>query len=116
MVPPPKLGIIAGSGDLPRRLVAACLEQGRAVFVLALEGQCDVADFAAVPHDRVRLGAPGRAIRLLRAAGVVDVVLAGRVRRPALAELRPDWWLLRFLAGLGGRLGGDDRLVRAVIR
>src|SRR4051794_14988890 len=88
-VPPPKLGIVAGGGDLPRRLVAACRAQGRAVFVVALEGQCNAEDFAAVPHDRVRLGAFGRAIRLLHEAGVVEVVLAGRVRRPALAELRP---------------------------
>jgi len=115
-VPPPKLGIVAGGGDLPRRLVAACRAQGRAVFVVALEGQCNAEDFAAVPHDRVRLDAFGRAIRLLHEAGVVEVVLAGRVRRPALAELRPDWRLLRFLAGLGGRLGSDDRLVKAIIQ
>ena len=115
-MPPPRLGIVAGGGDLPRRLVAACQAQGRAVFVLAIEGQCDAQDFAAVPHDRVRLGAPGRAMRLLHDAGVVEVVLAGRVRRPSLAALQPDWRLLRFLAGQGGRLGSDDRLVKAIIQ
>ena len=86
------------------------------MFVLAIEGQCDAQDFAAVPHDRVRLGAPGRAMRLLHDAGVVEVVLAGRVRRPSLAALQPDWRLLRFLAGQGGRLGSDDRLVKAIIQ
>ena len=115
-MPSPRLGIVAGSGDLPRRLVAACQAQGRAVFVLAIEGQCDAEDFTAVPHDQVRLGAPGRAMRLLHDAGVVEVVLAGRVRRPSLAALRPDWRLLRFLAGQGGRLGSDDRLVKAVVQ
>jgi len=69
-----------------------------------------------VPHDRVRLGAPGRAMRLLHDAGVVEVVLAGRVNRPSLAALRPDWRLLRFLAAQGGRLGSDDRLVKAVVQ
>ena len=111
----PRLGIIAGGGDLPRRLVAACQSRGRPVFVLALDGQCEAADFAAVPHDHVRLGAPGRAFELLRRAGVAEVVFAGRVRRPALADLRPDWRLIRFLAGLGGRLGSDDRLMSAVV-
>jgi len=113
---PPKLGIIAGGGDLPRRLVAACQAQGRAVFVLALDGQCDAEDFAAVPHDHVRLGAPGRAFKLLRQAGVAEIVFAGRVKRPSIADLRPDWRQLRFLAGLGGRLGSDNRLMTAVIR
>jgi UDP-2,3-diacylglucosamine hydrolase len=112
----PKLGIIAGGGDLPRRLVAACRARGRALFVLVLDGQSDAADFAGVPHAAIRLGAAGEGFRLLRDAGVVEVVFAGRVRRPSLADLRPDWRVIRFLASVGGRLHGDDRLVTAVIK
>ena len=44
------LGIIAGSGDLPRRLIAACRAQGRPCFVLAIQGQTDDATVADVPH------------------------------------------------------------------
>ena len=83
----PKVGIIAGGGDLPHRLVAAGQDQGRAVFVLALEGQCDAESFAAVPHGRVRLGAAARALEVLREAGVADLVFAGRVKRPDLVRI-----------------------------
>ena len=33
------LGIIAGNGTLPRRLVESCRAAGRSVFVLAFEGE-----------------------------------------------------------------------------
>ncbi len=37
----PKLAVFAGSGDLPGRIVSACREIGRDVFVLAFEGVTD---------------------------------------------------------------------------
>jgi UDP-2,3-diacylglucosamine hydrolase len=37
----PKLGIIAGGGDLPVRLLEACRSVGREVFILGLEGHAE---------------------------------------------------------------------------
>ncbi len=34
-----KLGIVAGGGELPARLVEVCRANGREIFVLAFEGQ-----------------------------------------------------------------------------
>ena len=87
---PNKLGIIAGNGALPERIVDACRSKGRECFVLALEGHTNPKTIANVPHAWVRLGAVGAAIRLLHEAGVKDLVLAGPVGRPTLASLRPD--------------------------
>ncbi|WP_119458645.1 UDP-2,3-diacylglucosamine diphosphatase LpxI domain-containing protein [Rhodospirillaceae bacterium SYSU D60014] len=111
----PKLGILAGGGALPLRLIAACRAVGRDVFVLAFDGQTDRATVADVPHAWVRLGAAGRAIELLRAAGVEELVMAGGIRRPSLAMLRPDQRAARFLAKAGGRLFSDDGLLKAII-
>src|ERR1051325_5404470 len=44
------LGIIAGNGGLPRRIIEHCQAAGREVFVLALEGEADPAAVVAVPH------------------------------------------------------------------
>lgn len=112
---PPKIGILAGGGALPARLIAACRTMERDLFVLAFEGQADRATVAGVPHAWVRLGAAGRAIELLRAAGVEELVMAGAIRRPSLAALRPDQRAARFLAKAGGRLLGDDGLLKAII-
>ena len=55
------LGIVAGNGALPRRLIENCRAAGRPVFVLALEGEADQATVAGVPHAWCRLGAAAAA-------------------------------------------------------
>lgn len=111
---PPKLGILAGGGALPARLIEVCRTAGREVFVVALEGHADPTLVADTPHAWVRLGAAGRIIECLKAAGVADVVLAGHVRRPSMTELRPDLRASKILLRLGLGARGDDALLSAV--
>ena len=111
-----KLGILAGNGELPVRLIAACRASGRPVFVLAFEGQTDASLVEGVAHAWCRLGAAGTAFKLLRENGVQDLVMAGRVTRPSLAELRPDLRATRFFAKVGIKALGDDGLLSAVVR
>jgi UDP-2,3-diacylglucosamine hydrolase len=113
---PGPLGIIAGSGGLPRRVIESCRAAGREVFVLALEGEADRASIESVPHAWCRVGAAGTALDLLRANAVGELVLAGAVRRPSLAALRPDWQAAKILARIGYRALGDDGLLTAVIK
>jgi DUF1009 family protein len=110
-----RLGILAGAGELPLRVVGACRAIDRPVFVLAFEGAADPAVVAGVPHAWIRLGAAGEGIRILRENGVEELVMAGGVRRPSLWSLRPDLWTARFFARIGYRALGDDGLLRAVI-
>ncbi len=110
----PKVGIVAGGGHLPRCLVSACRTSGREVYVLALEGYTDPETTENVDHDWVRIGALGQAFKLLKAAGVREVVFAGAVKRPSLSHLRPDARGAAFLARVGHKALGDDGLLRAV--
>ena len=112
----PKLGIIAGSGTLPRKLVEKCRETGRDCFVLAFEGETDPAVVEGVDHLWSRLGAAGKNFARLREAGVQEIVMAGGVRRPSLTGLRPDWRAAQFFARIGLRALGDDGLLSAVIK
>jgi DUF1009 family protein len=111
-----KLGILAGAGELPSRLVAACRAAGRPVFVIAFEGAADAAALRDVPHAWVRLGAAGEGMRLLKENGVEELVMAGGVSRPTLLSLRPDWRAAKFFARVGYRALGDDGLLRGVIK
>jgi len=113
---PPKLGIIAGGGDLPVRIIEACRQAGRPHFVLAFEGQTPADTVAGTEHAWVRLGAAGKAIKLLKAAGVVELVLAGPVSRPSFSELQPDLWAAKFIARVGTKALGDDGLLGAIVR
>ena len=110
------LGIIAGNGSLPGRLIDHCRAVGRDVFVLALEGEADPAIVAEVSHAWCRLGGAAAALDLLRARGIDELVLAGGVRRPSLAMLRPDWRAARFFARIGYRALGDNGLLSAVVK
>jgi UDP-2,3-diacylglucosamine hydrolase len=111
-----KLGILAGAGELPLRVIEACRASSRPIFVLAFEGSADPAVTEGVPHAWVRLGAAGEGLRLLRENGVEELVMAGGVRRPSLRSLRPDWRTAKFFARIGYRALGDDGLLTAVIR
>lgn len=110
----PKLGILAGSGSLPRHLIAAARSAGRAIFVIAFEGHADQETTEGVPHAWVRLGAVGEAIALLRSEGCVDLVMGGAIKRPSFSELMPDWRAAKFFMKTGVKLLGDDGLLKAV--
>jgi hypothetical protein len=86
------------------------------VFVLALEGEADPAAIAAVPHAWCRIGTAAAGLDLLRAHAVSELVLAGGVRRPSLAALRPDWRAAKFFARIGYRALGDDGLLSAIVK
>ena len=83
--------------------------------MLALEGAAEPETVEGVAHAWCRLGAAARGLALLRENNVRELVLAGGVRRPSLAMLRPDWRAAKFFARVGYRALGDDGLLSAVV-
>jgi lipid-A-disaccharide synthase len=116
MPPSPKLGIVAGGGTLPAKIIEACRRNGRDFFVIALKGQAAPGSFDAQPHVWLRVGAAGHAIARLKNAGCKELVMAGAVARPPWWALRPDRWTASFLARSRGRILGDDGVLKALIR
>ncbi len=110
----PKLGIIAGGGAAPQRLIETCRKLGRPFFVVCLEGQAEPGFAEDVAHAWIHLGAFGKLKALAESEALKEVVLIGRVRRPSLAELKPDWLALKLLPKIGLGAFGDDALMRAV--
>ncbi len=112
------LGIIAGKGELPRTLIHACQQTGRPYFVIALEEACDpeTLDLAGESGQWVRLGAIGKAIDLLRRHHVHELVLAGKVARPKITQLRPDMKGAKLLGRVGSSmLVGDNTLLNHIV-
>jgi len=112
---PPKLGIIAGGGELPAAVIAYCQSTGRPFCVVGLKDQADAETLEGTPHEWIRLGAAGKVIKALRREKVDELVLAGSVRRPSLAALRPDLWTAAFFAKTGAQKLGDDGLLKALV-
>ena len=111
----PKLAIFAGSGDLPGRIVGACREGGRDVFVVAFDGITDADAIGDAPHAWVRLGAIDKTISLMHEAGCEDVVLAGPVDRISLSSLGIDRRGLTVLMRHGLGAMGDNKLLSLII-
>ena len=110
------IGILAGGGGLPEALVAACREQGRPIHVVVLQDHGDPDLYQDVPHSVSRIGAVGKILSSLRAAGCRELVLAGRVQRPAFSELRPDLRGSVVLAKIGMQALGDEGLLSIIAR
>ena len=70
-----RIGIIAGGGSLPQKLIDACKRGQRDFFVLALQGQADKVFLGNVPHRWVRIGATDEAISILKEEHVDEVVM-----------------------------------------
>jgi UDP-2,3-diacylglucosamine hydrolase len=112
----PVLGLIAGTGRLPQQLIEACKAANRPIFVLAFDESADPALLDGVPHAVVSLGSVGEALDRLRAANVQEIVMAGRIGRPALTDLRPDLAGVRLLGRLGaGLFAGDDAMFKVIV-
>ena len=108
------LGIIAGRGDLPRRIAEICRDRRRPYHVVALSGFAG--DWATGhPHTEAPILAVGRILEALRSAGCGEVVMAGGVERPsvdpATLDTDPRQGMARFAPILGK---GDDGLLQAV--
>ena len=61
-----KLGVLAGGGQLPARVIAACRRQGRPYFVIAFRGFTEPATVDSTPHAWVPLEKVGSVLRHLR--------------------------------------------------
>lgn len=112
----PKLGILAGAGDLPRQIIDTCREQGREFFVIAFKGQTPPDSVEHTDHVWVRLGAAGKAIEYLHEAKVEELVMAGAIQRPNILTLMPDIWTTRFLAKVGYEALGDNGILSAIVK
>jgi len=110
----PKLGILAGGGFAPLRVIEACIAQGRQFFVICLEGQADKNIAHEAPHIWLSLGAYGKLRDVIKAENIGEIIMIGRVRRPSLSEIKPDFLAMKALAKIGFNMLGDDGLLKAI--
>ena len=70
-----KLGIIAGGGNIPQKLISQCIQQNRDFVVLAIEGNAEknLFDGYNVEHKWIRIGQAGSGFQYFAKQGVKDV-------------------------------------------
>lgn len=106
------LGLIAGTGDLPRLIAEDAEARGEDLLVVRYAGvEAPWAD--RLPHVDLPFEKPGRLFAALRAAGVRRVCFAGAMVRPRLDPLRFDLKALTLIPKVPPLLKkGDDAMLR----
>ena len=111
-----RLAVVAGAGDLPRRIVDHARATGRRPVVFGLTGFADASLMALEGATEVAVGEFGRLIRMMRDQQCEDVVFAGALKRPDFRSLRLDLTGVQALPRiLAAARKGDDALLRAVM-
>lgn len=111
------VGLIAGGGALPFALADSLLAQGRTPVFIGLKGFCDARRIVNYRHHWFSIGQFGSIMKALREEGCTDITFIGNLVRPAVRELRFDWFAVRIIPQiLKGLRGGDDHILSATAR
>ena len=103
------IAVIAGSGDLPHRIISK-LQELKARFIVV-----SIAGFGSPEYPQFELGEVGKILEYIKARGVTDVVFCGAVTRPSIFSLGLDEVGKKWLRKLGIRAFlGDDALLKGI--
>ena len=111
------LAILAGGGQFPLLVAAAVRATGRRVLVIGIEGEASP-EIATVDYAWVRRGQLGRLFRLMKRAGIRDLVMIGGMkarRMPRLNEIDLGG-ILQVIRHFALLWRGDDSVLRIIAR
>jgi DUF1009 family protein len=111
-----RIGLIAGTGDLPKIIASEAKAQGYSVDAIALDPLADE-DLSSYVDTirRVNVGKLGTIIDSLKNSGVACAVMAGKVPKSLLYKSRitPDLRAVKLLFSLKDR--SDDTILLAIV-
>ncbi len=99
-----KIGLVAGRGIYPLKVLEGAKARGVGLVVAAFEGETEARVAArGQPTEWLRVGQLGKLISFFKKAGVVEAIFAGQITPRRLFDLRPDWKALWIMARLKER-------------
>lgn len=111
-----RVAVLAGRGEFPLRVAGAAAAQGASVYVAALSGAADPADYSAYDAKEYRLGQLGRFLDEIKRRKIDEIVMVGALPRPSFGSLAPELSTLKYLPHFARAFqGGDDHLLRGVV-
>ena len=113
---PDKIAIIAGQGSLPKEIYDACINNNIEAHVIGLDGQCDLELFKDIPLNTIPIHAVSNIINTIKAYGITNIVLAGRVKRAVIPKLMLDFKGAKLFARILSYGLSDKGLGRAIIK
>jgi DUF1009 family protein len=111
------LGLIAGTGDLPKAIASEARAQGYTVFAIALDPLAERSLSSYVDEiEWINVGKFGKIIGTLTKHKIKDAVLAGKVPKSLLykSKIIPDLRAIKFISSLKDK--SDDSILQAVAK
>jgi len=109
-----KIGIIAGSGVLPRLVAEDCVKRGQDYIIVQFSG-IELEWLAGHPSIAAAFEKPGKLFKSLKKAGVATVTMGGAMGRPRLNPLRFDATGLRLApVVMNAMKSGDNSTLKIV--
>ena len=111
-----KLGLIAGNGQFPFKVLQSARQQNIRIVIAAIKGEAfSEIDSFGYPVHWLGLGELGKLIRLFQKEGISKAIMAGQVKHVQIfGSSFPDLTMMRMLAGLKSR--NTDALIGGVSR
>jgi DUF1009 family protein len=110
------VGVVAGSGELPRMVVERFQRDRRPFMVVAFQNETSPETVVGTPHIWLTADRLGSGIKELKFQGYRNLVMVGRVARPEITSLTPDFSTVRLLYRLlKARRTGDDAVLAQVV-
>ena len=112
-----RLGLIAGTGELPKIIAAEAKAEGYTVTAIALDPLADRRLSSYVDEMKwVDLGKFGEVIDSLKEYGIKEAVMAGKVPKSLLyrSKITPDLRAIKLIFSLRDR--SDDSILLAIVK
>lgn len=110
-----KLGLIAGTGDLPKVIASSARAKGYRVIAIALDSLTDISLSSYVDEIKwVNVGKFGQIINYFKKSDVKEAVMVGKVSKSLLykSKITPDLRAIKLLFSLKDRK--DDTILLAI--
>lgn len=112
------IGIIAGEGSLPEAIYCNAIKQNKNIKIAALKGFANKnLAIATNPHDCkfFRIGQIGKILRYFNSHNITHICLIGKVSRPNLLTVIPDYQGLRLIIRMWSNYRkGDNKLFSSI--
>lgn len=112
-----KIGLIAGSGNLPLSIVEQCKQKSIKPYVLLMKNFANEDDYKDVERITINFGDVGKALSFFKKNNIKYVVFAGAVKKPDIKTIWPDLKGFSLLFQLlKCKIFGDDTILQTVIK
>ncbi len=111
-----KIGLIAGSGNLPLLILEECKKKGIEPYVILIKDFAKEEDYSHLNHIVINFGDVGKGLSFFKKNKIRYIVFAGAVKKPDLKTIWPDLKGFSLLFKLlKCKIFGDNTVLQTVI-